>query len=98
MHGRTYYREPSRVALLTTPGTDAHTHVAVFDDAGTGYTSEAPDGHWHGVVLCDVLPAQGHTHELTTERRPVEGEGATEARHRRSPRDSRRAERKEAAA
>lgn len=74
MAGRRNTYDPSRVALLTTPaGTDGHTHVARFDDDGNGITSEAPDGHWHTVSGCDVLPAgDGHTHELTDQRQTEE--------------------------
>ena len=95
---RHYIRDASRVALLTTTAA-GHSHVAVFDDLGDGFTTEA-DGHWHAVCGCDVMPAaDGHTHELTTERRHVAGEGPGEGRPctRRARRVIRRAERREVA-
>jgi hypothetical protein len=66
-HRRTHTREPSRVALLTTL-TGGHAHVAVFDGDGNGYTTTAPDGHFHLVRGCEISPANGHRHELTSRR------------------------------
>ncbi len=98
MARRNHY-EPSRVALRTTPGADAHSHVATFDDDGNGITSEAPDGHWHVVHFCDVLPAQdGHTHDLTSVREEADHDAPTwrPGRGQQRGRSSRRAERREA--
>lgn len=51
------------------PPAGGHTHVAIFNDLGDGFTTMGPDGHLHEVRGCDVLPARdGHTHELTADR------------------------------
>ena len=96
---RRNFHEPSRVAVRTTPGADAHTHVASFDDNGNGITSEAPDGHWHVVHFCDVLPAaDGHMHELTEIREVADDDAPTWRPGRGQQRgSSRRAERREVA-
>jgi hypothetical protein len=62
--------EPTKVALRTTAAAedDPHTHVAVFNASGNGYTDEAEDGHAHRIRELEVQPANGHTHELTAVR------------------------------
>ncbi|HZE50655.1 MAG TPA: hypothetical protein VE074_13890 [Jatrophihabitantaceae bacterium] len=57
------------VTVRTVPGgADKHTHCALMDDYGFGYTSPGPDGHTHAVDGCDVLAAAGHTHDLSAQR------------------------------
>jgi hypothetical protein len=60
-------REAVRVAVKTT--IDAgHGHCALFvSDTGDGRTS-VDDGHFHRVAGLEVLPARGHTHELSDRR------------------------------
>lgn len=59
------FREPEYVRLWTTTK-NGHRHVAIFDEHGNGYTTNDGDHvHFHVVKWLDVLPAQGHSHELT---------------------------------
>jgi hypothetical protein len=56
------------VSLRTTAAADGHTHVAVFNGAGDGWTTSAA-GHYHLIEELELEPARdGHTHELTAER------------------------------
>jgi hypothetical protein len=57
------------VVVRTAPaGADRHTHCAMMNDDGFGVTSPGPDGHVHDVDGCDILPADGHTHDLSAQR------------------------------
>ena len=55
-------------ALMTTAD-NGHAHCAVFHElTGDGLTTAGPNGHRHEIRGLDVLPADGHTHELTMRR------------------------------
>ena len=64
-HERHVVRDVAYVALKTEEA-GGHSHCAYFlADDGNGRTSEADDGHFHHVLGLEVLPARGHTHELS---------------------------------
>jgi hypothetical protein len=77
---KAHYRDTSRVSLVTTQ-VRGHKHVATFNAAGNGHTDEAPDGHYHQVRECEVMAAEGHTHEITEVRAEVEPEVERRAHH-----------------
>jgi hypothetical protein len=71
--------EPTQVALRTSEherNGRPHHHVAVFNGAGNGNTTEAADGHSHRVVELEIMPANGHTHELTAVRAQIPAWGS----------------------
>jgi hypothetical protein len=63
-------RESIRSAVKTAPGgADRHVHCAIFlGDDGRGCTSPAPDGHFHVIRDLEIVPAEGHTHDLSSVR------------------------------
>lgn len=64
---RNHY-DPKRVSLWTERAPDGHRHAAIFNDAGNGWTTTV-GGHNHKVSGLELKPAaDGHTHELSTER------------------------------
>ena len=57
------------LVYLRTEGAD-HEHVAVFNDAGDGITTEVR-GHTHRICGLEIEPGEdGHTHELGERRVP----------------------------
>lgn len=58
-------REPPEVELATTAVSE-HSHIAIFDENGDGWTTPAGSPlHAHRVVGLELLPNGGHTHILT---------------------------------
>ena len=64
---RSRRHDPKTVSVLTAPGPNGHTHCAIFDEDGNGRTSR-DDGHYHEIVLCDVISANGHGHDMSARR------------------------------
>jgi hypothetical protein len=64
--------EGTLVYVYTAPGGElGHRHVAIFDEAGDGITTEGPDGHVHVIRGLDLDPSDGHSHGLSCQRAPV---------------------------
>lgn len=61
-------REPPEVELATTAVSE-HSHIAIFDEWGNGWTTPAGSPlHAHRIVGLELVPNAGHTHILTAER------------------------------
>jgi hypothetical protein len=57
-----------QVALFTSWG-HGHRHTAIFgSEKGNGATTDDHTGHVHAIRGLEVLPAAGHTHELSAVR------------------------------
>lgn len=82
-------RELSLVYLRTEDGgRGPHRHVAIFNDAGDGVTSDV-DGHSHRICGLELEPAaDGHTHGLSDERVDPR-EGPVSKHHRSAEQDYR---------
>lgn len=65
-------RRRDKDVALHTEESESHTHCAIFDGDGDGYTSAAEDGHRHRIAALVLEENSGHTHGLSTRRCPRE--------------------------
>lgn len=66
-----------RFSYVRTEEAAGHVHCCAIGPSGSGWTSTAPDGHRHLIRDLELLPAAGHTHELSEHRclKDHDGEG-----------------------